>query len=365
VLPIRLALAIVDEGLHREVSAVLADSPARIVADCRCFEPWRAVLERLAQARPDVVLLDIGALPAPFDDAVGSIRLAAAATVAAVHTTADPESVLKAVRAGVNDYLYPPLRFTLRKLMERKSQELSNAGRVPGRGRVMGFLSAKGGCGATSIACAIASELAARGGPRGQNALLADLDLRGGVAGFLLQADSPFSVNDALQALRTDAGLWRALVSRVAGGLDVLPAPRAPAVQEPLSAEQVLDFVGFVRAHYDWSVLDLGRGWTPAAFDGFRAADEAFLVFTAELPALNHTRHLVDRFLKDGVPEEKLRLVLNQAPREMCLSVEEIEGVMSLPVFAVVPRSAMSPGDLLIPVSELGRQLYDLSASTK
>ncbi|HWQ56019.1 MAG TPA: hypothetical protein VN442_20195 [Bryobacteraceae bacterium] len=366
-LPLRLALAIIDEELRRDAEAAIAESPARVVADCRRFSSWRAFLDQLVQAQPHLVLLDISSLPTSLDDAVGSLRLAASANVAAVNTTADSESILRAVRAGANDYLYPPMRFTLRRLLERKSQELQHSGGTGECGRVLAFLSAKGGCGATTIACRIAGELAERGAPRGRNVLLADLDLNAGVAGFLLQAGGPWNVKDAIDALPVmDAGRWRALVSPVPGGFDVLPAPRAAATTlEPFTPDQVRDFVTFIRGHYDFSVLDVGRGWNPAAFDVLRSTDVAFLVFTADLPALNHTRRLLDQLQRDGVPPEKMRLVLNQAPREMCFTVGEIESLMSLPIFAVVPQTHLATrDDLLIPAGALGRQLYELALKT-
>lgn len=365
-LPLRLALAIIDEELRREAEAAIAESSARVVADCRRFSSWRAFLDQLVQSQPQLVLLDISSLPTTLDDAVGSLRLAASANVAALNTTADSESILKAVRAGANDYLYPPMRLTLRRLLERKSQELQHSGGTGESGRVLAFLSAKGGCGATTIACRIAGELAERGASRGRNVLVADLDLSAGVAGFLLHAGGPWDVKDAIDALPVmDPGRWRALVSPVPGGFDVLPAPRAAATLEPFTPEQLHGFITFIRGHYDFSVLDVGRGWNPVAFDVFRSSDVSFLVFTADLPALNHTRRMVEQLQRDGVPPEKMRLVLNQAPREMCLSVAEIESLMSLPIFAVVPQTHLATrDDLLIPAGALGRQLYDLASKT-
>jgi pilus assembly protein CpaE len=364
VLPVRLALAIIDDELRREVARALEELPARVVADCREFTAWRGFLEQLTNVQPHVVVLDISRLETPLDDAVGSIRLAASATVAALSHSADPESVLRAVRAGANEYLYPPVCFTLRRLLERKSQELRYTSGPRALGRVLGFLSVKGGCGATTLACRIAGELARRGATRGQRALLADFDLDAGIAGFLMKAGGNGSVMDAVQSLyRMDWQRWQTLVSPVEDGLEMLPAPRVCAPREPLTGEQLREVADFVRARYDWSVMDLGRGWSGVAFDLLRCVDEGFLVFTADLPALNHTRRLVEQLLKEGLTREKMRLVLNQAPREMCLSVPEIEAIMSLPVFAVVPESRVAgPEELLIPASALGRQLYELAA---
>jgi pilus assembly protein CpaE len=171
-------------------------------------------------------------------------------------------------------------------------------------------------------------------------------------------------VLDAVHSLyRMDSRRWQTLVSPVADSLEVLPAPPVCAPREPLTEEQLREVADFVRARYDWAVMDLGRGWSAVAFDLLRCADEGFLVFTADLPALNHTRRLVEQLLKEGLGREKLRLVLNQAPKEMYLSIAEIEAIMSLPVFAVVPESRIaSPDELLIPTGALGRQLYELAA---
>ena len=53
--------------------------------------------------------------------------------------------------------------------------------------------------------------------------------------------------------------------------------------------------------------------------------------------------------------------MLNRAVRDMCLSVKEIEAVMSLPVFAVLPQAAVPRADVLAPSGDLGRQLQALA----
>ncbi len=261
-LPIKLALAIGHRELRAEAAEVLEASPVRVVADCACFSSRRAFLAQVARAQPQIVLLEISELPTSLDDAVESLRLAAPAMVVALDRAADSEAILRAVRAGVDDYLYPPMHFTLRKLLERKSQELLQPCGVAAGGSVLAFLSARSGCGATTLACRVAGELAARGAGCGRRALLAG--------------------PGAMEHIpATDAGRWRAQVSAAPGGLDVLPATR-----ETFSAGRLREFVSYIRARYRWSVLDLGHGWTPAACDAARFADQLFPVFTPELPAL-------------------------------------------------------------------------------
>src|ERR1035441_1610124 len=93
-------------------------------------------------------------------------------TIVAGHTTADPGAILSAMRAGGNEYIYPPLEGALRGALERRS---SDAGRrhsgLRWGGRTIGFFSSKGGCGATTIE----GHLAAALGRLGQKVLLAEL----------------------------------------------------------------------------------------------------------------------------------------------------------------------------------------------
>ena len=120
----------------------------------------------------------------------------------------------------------------------------------------MGFLSAKGGCGATTIACHTAAEL----GRQDKHVLLADLDLDAGMIRFLMKTKSPYSVLDALNNLhRLDASYWNALISNGMPGLEIIAAPQALASKQQPNQEQMQNMLTFCRGQYDFSIVDLGR----------------------------------------------------------------------------------------------------------
>jgi pilus assembly protein CpaE len=364
VLTLRLALSVSHEALRREVSECLREVRAEVVADCREHSSWRGFLVRLAQTQPQLVLLDLTALPVELEDAVAGIRLAASASVAALNVTADPESVLRAVRAGANDYLFPPLGSNLRRTVERKLQEARLADGPRGCGKVMGFLSAKGGCGATTIACCVAAELGRRCASHGRRALMADFDLDAGVAAEVLKASASRSVLDAIHSLqRPEAQKWCGVASPAADGLDMLAAAPVGSPREAFDGGALREMLEFARGDYEWVVADLGRGWSAVAFDLLGMADQGFLVFTADVPALNQTRQMLELVRQHGVPEEKLRLVLNRASRAADLRVPEIERVMGAPVFAMVPEERAA--DLPELSGATARQLRALAERVK
>src|SRR5207244_13450321 len=110
--------------------------------------------------------IDATNLREPLDDIIRRIKTTTVAPhIFAIHTVADPQLILQALRSGASEYLYPPLGDQLRQALGRIATERSNKAHAahPG-GRVLAFVSAKGGCGATTVACHTGIRVGARKG---------------------------------------------------------------------------------------------------------------------------------------------------------------------------------------------------------
>jgi pilus assembly protein CpaE len=182
--------------------------------------------------RPDVVLVDISGWKEPLEGLVSSIRTAAGdPMIIALNTHAESESILLSMRAGINEYLYPPLQEPLRRALEKRSAERSrrNSGGTKGSGKAVGFLSAKGGCGATTLVCHVAAEL----GRLNHRVLLTDLDLDTGMVGFITKTKAVYSILDAVNNLhRLDISYWKALVSNGIPGVEIVASPLSLASKQ-------------------------------------------------------------------------------------------------------------------------------------
>ena len=151
--PLTIGLAIENRDLRAQTQACLADLPFRLIVEHQDIGDLSSFLDRLERMRPDVVLVDISNWREPLEGLVSSIRGAIGdPMIIALNTTADADSILSALRAGINEYLYPPLRESLKRALERRSTERSRRreGGTKGGGKAYGFFSAKGGCGATT-----------------------------------------------------------------------------------------------------------------------------------------------------------------------------------------------------------------------
>lgn len=359
-LPLTIGISIDSRQLRQEVENCFRDLPVSIVFDDADRQALTAAVETM---HPDVVLIDISRLESSLEELVRSVKAASdASMVIVLHTSAEPEKILAALRAGANEYLFPPLGANLKAALERKSGERSQtrAG-VRGKGKAIAFLSAKGGCGATTLACHVAVEL---GRHSAQHVLLADLDFTAGMISFLMRSQSPYTVLDAVRNLhRLDLNYWKALCSNGYSGLEVISAPAICSTHATPEPEQLRHVLSFARSSYEWTVVDLGRALSPVAMIAFEEIDEVYLVSTMDMPALHAATQVARALVSSNYGRNRIRLVLNRTPAQPDATPQELENVLGHPIYAMLPDDyealcdSYCEGRMVIPGSSLGRSL--------
>lgn len=365
--PLTIGLAIENRELWEQAQSCLSDLPFRIIVEHQDIGDVSNFLDRLERMRPDVVLIDISGWREPLEGLVTSIRGAIGdPMIIALNSSAEPDAILASMRAGINEYLYPPLRDSLRRALERRSAERSrrrDAGAKAG-GKSIAFMSAKGGCGATTLVTHVAAEL----GRQNQKVLLADLDLDSGMVAFITKTKSVYSILDAVNNLhRLDIHYWKALVSNGIPGVEIVAAPLALASKQQIKDEQVRHVLAFARPHYDWTLVDLGRSLSHTAMAALEEIDEACLVTTLEVPALHQSKQIIQTLLDSGYGKNKIRLILNRAPKRLDITPGELEKMLGVPIFAMIPNDypelyeTYAEGRMLNRNSDLGKQIAKLA----
>lgn len=361
--PLTIGLAIENRDLWEQAQSCLADLPFRIIVEHQDIGDVSNFLDRLERMRPDVVLIDISGWREPLEGLANSIRAAIGdPMIIALNHTADPDAILASMRAGINEYLYPPLRDPLKRSLEKRAAERSRrreSGAKAG-GKSFAFFSAKGGCGATTLVTHVAAEL----GRQNQKVLLADLDLDSGMVGFITKTKSVYSILDAVNNLhRLDIHYWKALVSNGIPGVEIVAAPLALASKQQIKDDQVRHVLGFARPHYDWTLVDLGRSLSHIGMAALEEIDEACLVTTLEVPALHQSKQIIQTLLDSGYGKNKIRLILNRAPKRLDITPAELEKMLGVPIFCMVPNDypelyeTYAEGRMLNRNSDLGKQI--------
>ncbi len=302
--------------------------------------PTRAVLEEAMAAQGttlcfvDVTSRDDWALALLSDLALLNPKL----PVVALHSTSNPELILKSLRQGATEFLCQPLtEDQFCAVMERiasmhRARDFSNA-------KVICFMPVKGGCGASTLAFNVASHWRKITQSR---IVLADLDPLTGTVAFLAKAKQNYSFMDALtRASEIDEDVWRSLIT-ARNGLDVLAAPEQP-VHGLDDGGNPAALVDFMRSVYDVVLLDAGGALGAWNLGLARLCDELVLVTTNELPALHAAQRVLSLFERYRVESGKIRLVVNRFRREIGLQKDIIEAALHMEVFHVIPHA---PDDL-------------------
>ena len=128
-----------------------------------------------------------------------------------------------------------------------------------------------------------------------------------------------------------------------------------------------MGYVSRSRRHYffrsQFVLPDLGRSLNLTAMNALDEIDETYLITTLDVPALHRSKQIIQTLSGVGYGRERLRLVLNRMPQRLDITPDELENMMSLPVFATLPNDypslyeAYSNGSLLPANSRLGKEL--------
>jgi pilus assembly protein CpaE len=309
-----------------------------------------AGLNRLAQGDVDVILLDLGLPDSNGLQTFTSVRAHAPEVPVILLSGLDSQSLaLQVVQEGAQDYLVKSacngdlLRQALQYAVLRHTSQPEPPGPEASADltRIIGVMGAKGGVGATTVACNLAVELRRQ---TDQTTLLADLDVHAGLVSFLMNAESEYSLLDAVSNMhRLDAACWSPMVAQATGGLHVLRSPSLLGVSEP-DADKLRHVLTLVRSFYRWVVLDLGR-LNSLSLSLLDRVNELFLVTTSSVPSLYEAKRTAGALRNAGFVADRLRLIVNRHANTNEVPGSELNRIFGIPVYAELPDSSQELRD--------------------
>jgi pilus assembly protein CpaE len=352
------------------VQNVLRDFNAQIVIDERDIPSREVFQHKIEQTLPDVMLLDAAQGIRDFEEIIRLVKASSAQPkVIVLNTSADPAMIMRYVRAGADEYLYPPIETDLKAALERMSAErMKQKAALQKRGKVLGFVSAKGGCGATTAACHIAVEMHKL---TNSEILIADFDFEGGMVGFLMGSKQRYSIIDAAENThRLDASFWKALTSNGHRGVEVVvsPAQGTPMAKLYRNPEDYRKVVRFTRSVYEWTIVDMGSGFGYPMQSLLEELDELYIYTTTEVPALHQAKTLCAAIKEKGYPPHRMHVVVNRLPKRSELTLDELDQLLGHRVYGTIPNDyhvineAYSEGLLVAGGSKLVQHFDRLAA---
>lgn len=347
---VRAALISADEHFRAKVGELVSTMDGWVEVGLETDAEPAALLREpdtpLLDYDPHLLFLDLGPDP---DDGIRLAGVLSRANPRMGILVSGPElsqrQLLDAMRGGVSEVIErkagaAELTEALDRVMRKLGFQGGNGSRRS-KGEVLAFFSPKGGTGCTTVAVNVGVELQRI---TGKKTLLVDLDLELGEIASFMGIKPRFHLVDLLKNFhRIDEDLLASYIERHESGVHVLSAPFQPEVGQAVTAEDITAVIGYLRAHYDYVVVDTSKSLTPPALAALQPADQIFLVTNLDLCSLRNFKRTLP-ILRDisGSDGKRLRLIVNRYQKNGLISLKDLESTVGLPVHRTLSNDFQS-----------------------
>ena len=345
-----------DSLLHAEISAQGSARmpPLQLIASRNGL---RDAVDRQLPEAPQLVVFDssdVGPEEGALVDRLGKHYAGSSFML----LTREPQQdlLIRAMRAGMREVL--PLPLVHRAFHEAMDRIEIAAGVSQVRdGKVLAFISCKGGSGATFLSTNFGYALAALAEKK---VLLIDLHGQFGDATLYVSDQKPaMTLSDiCAQISRMDGAFLDSCLVHIASNFGVLAAADDPSQAADMKPEHMDTILRVARQHYDFVVLDVGRQIDAISLRALDQADIIHPVLQLALPDIRDGRRLLDIFRSLGYPGERIRLIVNRYEKGGKLRLMDLEQALGADVVHTVPNDYLSATDSVnqgIPVLQLSR----------
>lgn len=259
------------------------------------------------------------------------------ALILVTHETSS-DFLLRAMRAGVREIVQPdPTGGGLAAAFKRHAERIGAIRKPSQKAKVVAFMPAKGGSGATFLGTNLAYVLASRG----KKVAVLDMNLQfGDVALFVSERRPTANIADvSREAHRLDLALLESSMMHVAENLWVLAAPNSPERSVEVKPDVVEQIIALARNRFDFVFLDVGRILESVSIRALDEAETIFLVLQAALPTLNDARRLVTVLNGLGYGRDKVKLVLNRVDKHGDIGITEVANTLGNDIAVQIPNS--------------------------
>jgi pilus assembly protein CpaE len=252
----------------------------------------------------------------------------------------DHDVLLRAMRAGCNDFLGGKFdQSVFLQALERINQQwTTKAASNTARGSVLTFFGAKGGVGTTTLAVHVAMYLVQC--HKKKTLLIDNHPQLGHVCVYLGIDGSSYCFHELVRNLsRLDSELLRGYIATHASGLDVLSSPDVCGGRKATDPESMSQTLDFLRGEYDYVIVDCQNTLDETSLAVVEASNQVYLVATPEVGSVRDLSRHVDALSENEQNKDKVQVVINRFSAQHAVSLEQIEKAIRLPIAIKLPNS--------------------------
>ena len=288
--------------------------------------------QALEQFPAEILLIHLDPNPEAMMNVVAPLIEARKDQLAAIAMSEDrdAELVVRAMRAGMREFLWKPFPPEQLSDILRRVRSESNG---PSRrlGRLIPIMGTCGGVGVTTLATNLAVELAQLADQEWPNTnafanqstqqnprvAVVDLDYRFGQVAMFLDAQATYTIADLCDTPeRIEPQMIDRVMVKHPSGVHVLAHPNDMERAERISAAQTAGALVALQEHYDFIVVDGPIRFDPTARAVLDMTDVCLLVLQLVVPSVRNSDRIISEFGRNGYNLDRIRMVCNRFGRE-------------------------------------------------
>ena len=254
-----------------------------------------------------------------------------------VSSTRADSRLLEMMQAGVSEVVWFPFEGEeLRAAVERIRGKHYIATAAQPRGKIISFVSCKGGAGATFLATNLGYALSKT---CDKKVLYIDLHLQNGDAVFYMaESAGPSSFADIV----TQAGLDSTVVAsgsiQIDKNFNLLQAPDRIDKSSGIKPQQIDNLLTVAVQDYDFVLVDLPETFDALSMKALDRSEFIYAVMQPMLPYIRSMTKLLHVFSLLGYADQKVKVVLNRSTKDLKPPLEKIEDAIQKKVEWTTPN---------------------------
>ncbi|ODT71937.1 MAG: CtpF protein [Pelagibacterium sp. SCN 63-23] len=262
------------------------------------------------------------------------------------------------IRSGISEYIVLPA--DTHDIVTAITELYVAEGAAP-IGRTIGFVSAKGGSGGSTVAHNVAWSIASS---LRQDCLIVDMDLPFGTAGLNFNQDPPHGLADAvLASQKVDQTMLDRLMSKAANHINLLTAPATLDRTWDFEEREFEAILEICQKSVPVIILDIPHAWNAWTRQTLASLDEVVIVAEPDLANLRNAKNLVDAIKALRPADSSTGLVINKQglPRRPEIGADEFASSVECRLLGQIGFDAALFGT----AANNGQMIAEVSANNK
>jgi pilus assembly protein CpaE len=294
-----------------------------------------SLVELVKNELPDVLFADLGLAPHVILDQLEGIQIPLP-DLLVCGSQDESRLILRAMQVGAKEFLPPaPEPSELATAVDRIYRAAQGVAGNGAPAPVISVMGAKGGVGATVVACQLAASLQSGG----ERTVLIDLNFPLGDVALHFDVDPEHTIADLVKGdEQIDKSFVNGILTEHSSGVHILAASSNIEDSELVTGQDVENLVAVLREQFDWVVIDVSRNWNEATVRALDLADQIFVTTLLDVPTLHHAKKHMELLTRLGHQPERVQAIVNRRSPSDAVSDKDFTAYLGREASAFIPN---------------------------